>query len=48
MDCRDLNEELIAEHFQMNDLKVVMEILEKDDWSCSIDIKAAFNHIAVT
>jgi hypothetical protein len=32
----------------MNDLNKVLEIWKRNDWACLMDIKAAFNHVAVT
>ncbi|KAA6370005.1 MAG: putative reverse transcriptase [Streblomastix strix] len=48
MDCRPLNTQLKAQHFTMNDLNKVLEIWKKNDQACLMDIKSAFNHVAVT
>ncbi|KAA6374121.1 MAG: hypothetical protein EZS28_030353 [Streblomastix strix] len=48
MDCRPLNTQLKSQHFTMNDPNKVLEIWKKDDWASLMDIKSAFNHVAVT
>ncbi|KAA6387402.1 MAG: putative Transposon Ty3-G Gag-Pol polyprotein [Streblomastix strix] len=48
MDCGPLNTHLKFQHFAMNDVNKVLEIWKKDDWACLMDIKSAFNHVALT
>ncbi|KAA6362077.1 MAG: hypothetical protein EZS28_042396 [Streblomastix strix] len=48
MDCRPLNTQLKSQHFTTNDLSKVLEIWKQNDWASLMDIKSAFNHVAVT
>ncbi|KAA6313432.1 MAG: hypothetical protein EZS28_055752, partial [Streblomastix strix] len=48
MDCRPLNTQLKAQHFQVNDLNEVQEVRKREDWACILDIKSVFNHVTVT
>ncbi|KAA6398568.1 MAG: hypothetical protein EZS28_005906 [Streblomastix strix] len=48
MECRQLNTQLKSQHLKTNNLNKVLEIRNKDDWACLMNIKSAFNNIAIT
>ncbi|KAA6393312.1 MAG: hypothetical protein EZS28_011165 [Streblomastix strix] len=48
MDCRPLNTQLKARYFTMNDLNKILEIWKKNELAYLMDIKSAFNQVAVT
>ncbi|KAA6403413.1 MAG: hypothetical protein EZS28_001060 [Streblomastix strix] len=48
IDCRPLNTHLKSLHFTKNYLIKVLEVWNKYDWACLMDIKSAFNQVAIT
>ncbi|KAG0943812.1 hypothetical protein G6F29_011592 [Rhizopus arrhizus] len=42
LDCKQLNQFLQVEHFKMEGVPALREIIEKDDYLCKIDLKDAY------
>ncbi|KAA6361793.1 MAG: putative reverse transcriptase, partial [Streblomastix strix] len=47
MDCSILNKELKGEHFLMEDVTTLRELIKEKDWAIKIDLQSAFHHIPV-
>ncbi|KAA6397710.1 MAG: putative Transposon Ty3-G Gag-Pol polyprotein, partial [Streblomastix strix] len=47
VDCRKLNEELVSQHFKMENIQELQDLLTKDCYTTSIDITQAFHHVSV-
>jgi hypothetical protein len=48
LDCRSLNRYVKKESFQMEDQRTVVQLLERDQWTVSIDISKAYHHVSVS
>jgi hypothetical protein len=46
-DCRTLNKHLCSNHFIMEDIHILRELLKPGDWMIKIDLESAFHHITV-
>ncbi|KAA6365103.1 MAG: putative reverse transcriptase, partial [Streblomastix strix] len=47
MDCKRLNSHLQCNHFKMEDIKTLRELIRPGDWIIKLDLESAFNHITV-
>ncbi|KAA6321879.1 MAG: putative reverse transcriptase, partial [Streblomastix strix] len=43
-DCSELNDQLQEEHFKMEDIHVLRELMKQNDWMIKIDIESAYHH----
>jgi hypothetical protein len=46
-DCSKLNDQLQEEHFKMEDIHVLRELMKQNDWMIKIDIESAYHHVPV-
>jgi hypothetical protein len=47
IDIRQVNRFMVHTHFKMEGAHTVLELLRKDDWAISFDLKDAYNHVPV-
>ena len=47
INLRPLNQYLKTQHFKMDTLKTVLNLVKKDDWAISIDLKGAYFHVLI-
>ena len=47
INLRPLNQYLKTQHFKMDTLKTVLNLVKKDDWAISIDLKDAYFHVLI-
>jgi ribonuclease HI len=48
LDCRLLNKYIKKVKFQMEDIRTVVQLLEQDQWTVSVDITKAYSHVSVS
>ncbi|KAA6392726.1 MAG: hypothetical protein EZS28_011744 [Streblomastix strix] len=46
-DCQMLNKSLISDHFQMEDVHTLLEMIRPGDWTIKIDLESAFLHMLI-
>ena len=46
-DLRELNQYVIPEHFKMEGLHMIKELVRRNDWMCKVDLKDACLTVAV-
>jgi hypothetical protein len=47
LDCSVLNDYMADKSFQMEDVQVVRQLAQVDDWATTLDIASAYSHVAV-
>lgn len=47
LDCRPVNEGLEYQHFKMEGLHTIRDLLSRDDWLTSIDLSDAYAHLSI-
>jgi Reverse transcriptase (RNA-dependent DNA polymerase) len=47
LDMRPVNDHVVKEHFKMEGLHTVRQLLRRDDWLTTVDITDAYPHLAV-
>jgi hypothetical protein len=47
LDCQRLNQHIQCEHFKMEGVPALREIIEKDDFLCKIDLKDAYTVVPI-
>jgi hypothetical protein len=47
LDCQKLNQHVQCEHFQMEGVPALRELIEKDDYICKIDLKDAYTVVPI-
>jgi hypothetical protein len=48
MDCSSLNQHLCCNHFKMEDIHTLRELIKPNDWAIKIDLESAYSHIVVS
>jgi hypothetical protein len=47
LDCQRLNQYIQCEHFKMEGVPALRELLEKDDYMCKLDLKDAYTVVPI-